>query len=79
MPGVLTVNGAFDRSWRRVALALDRIGFTVEDRNRSQGIYYVRYIDPDVDRGVAGAGFFSKLCFLRDENDPKRRTNIASC
>jgi outer membrane protein assembly factor BamC len=65
--GVLTVNEAFDRSWRRVGLALDRIGFTVEDRNRSQGIYYVRYIDPDVDSGVAGAGFFSKLAFWRDE------------
>ena len=66
--GVLTVNEAFDRSWRRVGLALDRTGFTVEDRNRSQGIYYVRYIDPDVDAGVAGAGFFSKLAFWRDES-----------
>ena len=65
--GVLTVNEAFDRSWRRVGLALDRVGFTVEDRNRSQGIYYVRYIDPDVDSGVVGAGFFSKLAFWRDE------------
>jgi outer membrane protein assembly factor BamC len=65
--GVLTVNEAFDRSWRRVGLALDRVGFTVEDRNRSQGIYYVRYIDPDVDSGVAGAGLFSKLAFWRDE------------
>lgn len=65
---MLTVNEAFDRSWRRVGLALDRIGFTVEDRNRSQGIYYVRYIDPDVDSGVAGAGFFSKLAFWREEN-----------
>jgi outer membrane protein assembly factor BamC len=70
--GVLTVNEAFDRSWRRVGLALDRIGFTVEDRNRSQGIYYVRYIDPDVDSGVAGAGFFSKLAFWRDENDAEK-------
>ena len=69
--GVLTVNEAFDRSWRRVGLALDRTGFTVEDRNRSQGIYYVRYIDPDVDSGVAGAGFFSKLAFWREEGSDK--------
>ena len=45
--GVLIVDGAFDRSWRRVGLALDRIGFTVEDRDRSVGIYFVRYVDPD--------------------------------
>ncbi|MEN9560340.1 MAG: hypothetical protein RLZZ502_1551, partial [Pseudomonadota bacterium] len=36
---------AFDRSWRRVGLALDRIGFTVVDRDRSQGTYYVRFAD----------------------------------
>jgi outer membrane protein assembly factor BamC len=47
--GVLTVNDQFDRAWRRVGLALDRVGFTVEDRDRSKGIYFVRYIDPDAD------------------------------
>jgi outer membrane protein assembly factor BamC len=36
----------FDRSWRRVGLALDRSGFTVEDRDRSMGVYYVRWVDP---------------------------------
>ncbi len=53
----------FDRSWRRVGLALDRIGFTVEDRDRSKGIYFVRYIDQDIDAKSKGAsdGFFSKL------------------
>jgi outer membrane protein assembly factor BamC len=66
----LTVNEAFDRSWRRVGLALDRIGFTVEDRNRAQGIYYVRYVNPDEDSGTGGAkGFFSKLLFWRDDDD----------
>jgi len=47
--GMLTVNEQFDRAWRRVGLALDRVGFTVEDRDRSKGIYFVRYIDPDAD------------------------------
>lgn len=69
--GVLTVNEAFDRSWRRVGLALDRIGFTVEDRNRSQGIYFVRYINPDADNGTAGTGLLSKLAFWRDEDSNK--------
>ncbi|MFT5643163.1 MAG: outer membrane protein assembly factor BamC [Janthinobacterium sp.] len=44
----LEVNEDFDRAWRRVGLALDRVGFTVEDRDRTQGMYFVRYIDPDV-------------------------------
>ena len=70
--GVLTVDEAFDRCWRRVGLALDRIGFTVEDRNRSQGIYFVRYINPDVDSG-AGRGILSKLLFWRDEKDDEKR------
>lgn len=57
------VDEGFDRSWRRVGLALDRVGFTVEDRDRSQGLYFVRYIDQDIDAKTKGAseGFFSKL------------------
>jgi outer membrane protein assembly factor BamC len=47
--GVLVVSDGFDRAWRRVGLALDRVGFTVEDRDRSKGVFFVRYIDPDVD------------------------------
>jgi outer membrane protein assembly factor BamC len=39
----------FDRAWRRVGLALDRVGFTVEDRDRNQGVYFVRYVDPNAD------------------------------
>jgi outer membrane protein assembly factor BamC len=42
----LVVNENFDRAWRRVGLALDRGGFTVEDRDRAAGLYYVRYVDP---------------------------------
>jgi outer membrane protein assembly factor BamC len=44
--GTLQVDDGFDRSWRRVGRALDRSGFTVEDRDRAQGLYYVRYVDP---------------------------------
>ncbi len=46
--GTLSLQEPFDRAWRRVGLALDRVGFTVEDRDRSQGLYYVRYIDPEL-------------------------------
>lgn len=48
-----------DRAWRRVGLSLDRSGFTVEDRDRSKGVYYVRYIDPDAEDD--GPGFFARL------------------
>jgi outer membrane protein assembly factor BamC len=41
----LQMDEGFDRAWRRVGLALDRSGFTVEDRDRSQGTYFVRYVD----------------------------------
>jgi outer membrane protein assembly factor BamC len=42
----LQIDDGFDRAWRRVGVALDRSGFTVEDRDRALGIYYVRYVDP---------------------------------
>ena len=46
-PGpTLQVDDSFDRAWRRVGVALDRTGFTVEDRDRTQGLYFVRYVDP---------------------------------
>lgn len=63
----------FDRSWRRVGLALDRIGFTVEDRDRSKGLYYVRYIDQDIDAKTKGVseGFFAKL-FSWGSSDPAK-------
>jgi outer membrane protein assembly factor BamC len=42
----LQLDDGFDRAWRRVGIALDRSGFTVEDRDRGQGLYFVRYVDP---------------------------------
>jgi outer membrane protein assembly factor BamC len=62
--GSLALNEQFDRAWRRVGLALDRVGFTVEDRDRSKGVYYVRYIDPEVDNKSADEkGFFGRFKF----------------
>jgi outer membrane protein assembly factor BamC len=56
----LQVDEPFDRAWRRVGLALDRTGFTVEDRDRANGVYYVRYADPK-QAGKEEPGFFSRL------------------
>src|SRR5205085_144049 len=50
----LQVFEPFDRVWRRVGLALDRVGFTVEDRDRQKGVYFVRYADPDVEKDTRG-------------------------
>ncbi len=57
---VVIVSEAFDRAWRRVGLTLDRTGFTVEDRDRSQGIYFVRYVAP-TPPGQEEPGFFSRI------------------
>jgi len=67
---VLAVDEDFSRAWRRTGLALDRVGFTVEDRDRSRGLYYVRYIDPQTDvSGERSSGFLSALKFW-DSDEP---------
>jgi outer membrane protein assembly factor BamC len=67
----LSLDEQFDRAWRRVGLALDRVGFTVEDRDRSKGLYFVRYIDPEVDNKTADKGWLSKLKFWGSTSKPK--------
>ncbi len=70
--GSLTLNDTFDRAWRRVGLALDRVGFTVEDRDRSKGLYFVRYVDPDMDgKRKEEKGFMSKLAFWKGDGKDK--------
>jgi outer membrane protein assembly factor BamC len=64
----LQVDEGFDRAWRRVGLTLDRSGFTVEDRDRAGGLYFVRYIDPK-DAATAEPGFFAKI-FSFGKSDP---------
>ena len=56
---VVLVDDGFDRAWRRVGLSLDRTGFTVEDRDRSKGTYFVRYIEPSTDK--TEPGFLGKI------------------
>ncbi|HET7158692.1 MAG TPA: outer membrane protein assembly factor BamC [Burkholderiales bacterium] len=71
-PGALALNEQFDRAWRRVGLALDRVGFTVEDRDRSKGVYFVRYIDPDIDNKTAdNKGWLSRFKFWGSSDKQK--------
>jgi len=69
----LALDEQFDRAWRRVGLALDRVGFTVEDRDRSKGLYFVRYIDPGIDNKSAdNKGWLSKLKFWGNKDKEKK-------
>jgi outer membrane protein assembly factor BamC len=56
----LMLKDDFERGWRRVGLSLDRLGFAVQDRDRTEGVYYVRYLNP---ADVKEEGFLSKLAF----------------
>jgi outer membrane protein assembly factor BamC len=56
---VVQMDEGFERAWRRVGLALDRTGFTVEDRDRTQGTYFVRYVEPTANKKEPG--FFAKM------------------
>jgi outer membrane protein assembly factor BamC len=71
---VVQIDEGFDRAWRRVGLALDRTGFTVEDRDRAQGTYFVRYVPPNADKKEPG--FLAKL-FSRDRTDAPLKYRIA--
>lgn len=62
------ISEGFDRAWRRVGLALDRVGFTVEDRDRARGLYFVRYVDQgDEAKNKSEPGFFARM--FRSKND----------
>lgn len=68
----LEVDEGFERAWRRVGLALDRVGFTVEDRDRNKGVYFVRYVDQAQEaqsRSASEKGFFSKLFSFGSKDD----------
>ena len=58
---VVVIQENFDRAWRRVGLSLDRSGFTVEDRNRAEGVYFVRYVAPDANTAKQEPGFFGRI------------------
>lgn len=64
----LQIDDGFDRAWRRVGVALDRSGFTVEDRDRTQGVYFVRYVDPAF-AGKEEPGVFAKLFSFGKKTD----------
>ncbi|WP_414896439.1 outer membrane protein assembly factor BamC [Roseateles sp.] len=60
VPDALQVNEGFERAWRRVGQSLDRHGFTIEDRDRKQGLFFLRYADPS-QAGKEEPNFFQRL------------------
>lgn len=67
----------FDRAWRRVGLSLDRIGFVVEDRDRSRGLFYLRYSSIEGEGNGSKKGLLDKLKFWGDDeksSDEKSET-----
>lgn len=68
----LTVYDGFPLAWQRTGVALGQAGFTVEDRDRSRGLYFIRYIDPDESAGKS-KGWLSKLEFWKSSKSEKPR------
>ncbi len=70
---ILALNDQFDRAWRRVGLALDRIGFLVEDKDRSRGVFYVKYSDVTIDDAPEQKkGLLDSLKFWGDDEKDKK-------
>ena len=72
---IITLNDSLDRAWRRTGVALDRSGFTVEDRDRSSGVYFVRYVAAG--KSMEEPGFFSRLFSSKKELSTLARYRIS--
>lgn len=66
---IIVVNDTFDRSWRRVGLAIERAGLAVEDKDRATGIYFLRPVREE-------KGWMDKLMFWEDSGDGERRYRV---
>ena len=71
----IQINDTLDRAWRRIGVALDRTGFTVEDRDRTQGVYFVRYVTPG-STDDKEPGFFARMFSSKKDVTPLSRYRI---
>ncbi|KAG0194640.1 hypothetical protein DFQ28_007786 [Apophysomyces sp. BC1034] len=75
-PTEITLAEPYDDAWLRVGVALDRNNFTVDDRDRTRGLYFIRYVDP-ADLSSAEQGFWSQVFHGRKEKTAKQyRVNV---
>ena len=66
---VIVINDAFDKSWRRVGLAIERAGLSVEDKDREKGIYFLRTAKQE-------KGWLDTLQFWKDDEDSNVRYRV---
>jgi uncharacterized lipoprotein len=66
---IIVMNDPFDRSWRKVGLALEGSGLVVDDKDREKGIYYLRPVRLD-------RGWLDKLMFWKSEEDTRRHYRV---
>lgn len=57
----LVLNESFDRAWRRVGVAIDSAGFSVEDRDRSAGEFFIRYLDSDTGEKIEQQNIIGRI------------------
>jgi outer membrane protein assembly factor BamC len=65
----LLIDQDFPDVWKRTGRVLDSKGFSVEDQDRSRGIYFVHYLDPFNEADKEEEGILSKLAFWRDDEE----------
>jgi outer membrane protein assembly factor BamC len=75
VPDSLTVADGFERAWRRTGLSLDRHGFTIEDRDRAAGLFYLRYADPE-QAGKEEPNFFQRLFGAKTQAPTRYRVSV---
>ncbi|OUV02460.1 MAG: hypothetical protein CBC42_06665 [Betaproteobacteria bacterium TMED82] len=70
----IQIDEDFPTAWRILSTAIDRVGFEVEDRARSDGKIYLKYTDGD---NKIEKSFFSRI-FSSDDNEQIARTYVVT-
>ena len=68
--GTLLLQDGTEQAWRRLGLALDRTGYTVESSNPQSGSYLVRYVQPSAER-ESNPGILTRLFGKSKKDTPK--------
>ena len=66
---VIIINDAFDKSWRRVGLAIEHAGLIVDDKDRTKGVYFLRTVK-------AEKSWMDTLEFWKDDEDANLRYRV---
>jgi outer membrane protein assembly factor BamC len=69
----LLLSFSFEQSWRKIGLILDSLDFSIEDKSREEGIFYINYNDPDSRIKPKG---LARLAFWRDRGHVVRSYRI---